>query len=68
MLQVSAPVLQVTAHKNTEPLTEQLKFYDSAGRQILRPHRSFSDYYLLSGDFVVEQKTILLIINYLVIL
>ena len=32
------------------------------------PHRSFSDYYLLPGDFVVEPKIILLIINYLVIL
>ena len=32
------------------------------------PHRSFSDYYLLSGDFVVVQKTIPLIINFLVIL
>ena len=34
----------------------------------VNPHRSFSDYYLLSGDFVVEQKIVLLIINYLVIL
>ena len=32
------------------------------------PHRSFSDYYLLSADFVVEQKTILLRIDYLVIM
>ena len=30
------------------------------------PHRSFSDYYLFSGDFVVEQKTVLLLIIYLV--
>ena len=32
------------------------------------PHRSFADYYRLSGDFVVEPKIIILIINYLVIL
>ena len=46
-----------------DPIQICLDFLDS-----LDPHRSFSDYYLLSDDFVVEQKIILLIINYLVIL